>query len=581
MARGGARLKVAAFVAVTLALLGGAGAFVWRSLSEQAEAAIGENSSGYVAPANIPSSLPPASLAGVRMAMVLEPDNAAWGEPGFYAAETGRWRAWLTELGATWTDPAGADVLVVPQQVCLGPESRALVARHLAAGKGIVVNGLMGARNGRCHPLPDTLLASLLGGRGSVTAFSPWRENSYYATVLGETALGAGVPPGARIEMRPANQLVFRDPDRSVYYSDFRRDPVAAHRQRFFDGAVARARVGPGRVVAFGFELSHLIPGWSEAVARSLVANAATWAAGRPVAQVAPWPGGRRAAAVIAQDVEADFQNAGRAADLLRKEHVPATFFVVGRLAERSPWTTRELVRYGEVGSHSYDHRSVEGLDEARSERVLGQARSATQALSDRPVAGFRPPEEKFTLATLQAWARLGGTYVFAANNSRAAAPEIVPLGRDTLVLLARVSDDDFEVLERSRLRDRGEMSRHMLRQVDEVMAYRGVYMFSYHSHMFSRQDLLPVLGALVHTLRSTPAVWVARAGDVASWWRARAAVRVTAAADGRSVQATNTGRAPFRDGVLLVDLPTGEQKRIALPVLQPGQSVTAALASR
>src|SRR5206468_1674056 len=117
--------------------------FVWRSLSEQAEASIGENSSGYEAPRNIPSSLPPASLAGVRAALVSEPANAAWGEPGFYAAETGRWRGWLRELGATWTDPEHADVLVLPQQLCLGPESRALVDRHLAAGKGIVVSGML------------------------------------------------------------------------------------------------------------------------------------------------------------------------------------------------------------------------------------------------------------------------------------------------------------------------------------------------------------------------------------------------------------------------------------------------------
>jgi hypothetical protein len=574
MARRGARPQVIAFLAGTLLLLGGAGVFVWRSLSEQAEASIGENSSGYEAPRNIPSALPPASLAGIRAAMVTEGANAAWGEPGFYAAETGRWKAWVAELGATWTDPAHADVLVLPQQLCLGPESRALLARHLAAGRGLVVNGMLGARNGRCHALPDTLLASLLGGRGSVTSFAPWRENSYYATVLGETALGAGVPPGARIEMRPANQLVFRDPDRALYYSDFRRTPVAARKQRYYDGAVARARVGPGRVVAFGFELSHLIPGWSEAVSRNVVANAVTWAAGRPVAQVAPWPGGRRAAAVIAQDVEADFQNASGAVELLEREKVPATFFVVGRLAEKSPWTTRELVRYGEVGSHSYDHHSVERLNEAASESVLGQARRATQALSGRPVAGFRPPEEKFTLNTLRAWARLGGTYVFAANNSRAAAPELVPLGRDTLVLLARVSDDDFEVLERTRERDRGVMSRHMVRQVDEVMAYRGVYMFSYHSHMFSRKDLLPVLTSLVATLKSTPNVWVARAGDVAAWWRGRAAVHTAAAADGSTVRVTNTARTPFRDGVLLVDLPTGQQKRIAIPSLAPGQAV-------
>ncbi|HET6230532.1 MAG TPA: polysaccharide deacetylase family protein [Longimicrobiaceae bacterium] len=571
MSRSGARAKVAVFLACTAVLLAGGGLFVWRSLASAAEASIGENSGGYEAPGNIPSSLPPASLAGVRVAMIAEPQNGTFGEAGFYGREVGRWRDWLAQLGAQSVSPANADVLVLPQALCMGPELRALVAKHLAAGKGIVANGPMGSRNGLCHPLPDTLLVSLVGGRGSVSRFEPYHDNSYYAVVLGETALGAGVPPGARIELMPANQLVFRGADRSVYYANYRRTPVGMGKQPYFDGAIARARVGPGRVAAFGFELAHVVPGWSEWVTRNVVANAVTWAAGRPVVQIAPWPEGKHAAAVVAQDVEADFRNAGGAVDLLEREKVPATFFVVGRLAEQSPWTMRRLVSYGEVGSHTYDHRSVERLSEAQSEATLRQAQSATAELSGRPVTGFRPPEEKYSLATLQAWARLGGRYVFTSNNSRAAGPEIVPLGRDTLVLLSRVVDDDFEVLDRSSVRDRGVMARHMVRQLDEVIALRGVYMFSYHSHMFARDDLLPVLGALVGTLKSTPGVWIAQAGDVAEWWRQRGQVHVTTSADGRTVDVWNESASPFRRGVLLVDLPSGEQKRLAVPQIARG----------
>lgn len=576
------RAAVGAFCLAMVLALGTLGAVAWRSLASEAEQRGAENSGDYTAPAEIPSVLAPPSLAGLRAAVWADARNAPQRAPGWYDAEVARWRQWLASAGASLVPPKDADVLVMPFAVCLGLPEREQVAAMLRAGKGIVTTGMLGARNENCHPLPDTLLHALLGqGRGAATDVPHPPKTSDYGVVLGETALSAGLPPGARFELRSADQVAFRDPGRAVFWTNFIREPVRPHGQDHFDAAVVRSRVGPGRVAAFGFATTHVVPGWSEQVVQRLAMNAVAWAAGRPAVQLATWPQGKRAAAVVAQDVEADYANAAGAVDLLRRERIPGTFFVVGRLAARDRRTTARLRDYGEIGTHTYDHVA---LDERTGPALLDglrHAKEAAEKLSGRPVLGLRPPAERFNLETLRAWAAVGGDYVFAANNVRAAAPELVPLGGDTVVLLARVVDDDFQVLERAGVRDRATMSRNLLRDLDEVIAEHGLYMFSYHSHLFSRPDLRPVLRSLAEALHATPDVWVAPAGDVARWWRSRAAIRTALTPDGRGVTVTNTGRAPFAQGVLLVDLPSGDQRRIALPTLAPGASANVAIPAK
>jgi peptidoglycan/xylan/chitin deacetylase (PgdA/CDA1 family) len=56
-----------------------------------------------------------------------------------------------------------------------------------------------------------------------------------------------------------------------------------------------------------------------------------------------------------------------RLLDLLRREHVPATFFVVGEAVDRSPDLVRRMIRDGDaVGNHTYDHAHLEFADAAR-----------------------------------------------------------------------------------------------------------------------------------------------------------------------------------------------------------------------
>ena len=517
------------------------------------------------------SALPAPLARGIRAAILVEPENVRLNTPGAYEGTIVAWRDLLRSLDVTIVTPGDADVLIVPQAACLGPVQRRLIQAQLARGRGVITTGPVGAYDGVCTPLRDTLVASLLGiGHGAIRP-APRRVNdAHYAVLLGESVLGAHMPPGARIEFSPAGQIVFLSNAREMLYCDFLRTPMNAGRP-FFDAAALRAAVGPGRVVAFGFSPTDLVGDWSQEIGKIVISNALQWAAGHLIFQMAPWPEGKKAAAVMAIDVEADYKNARDALDALAAYKLPGTAFIVGRLAEADPVTTNRLIQNFEIGTHTQNHLPMDTLTDLGQAQELANSKRVAERLAHRPVPGFRPPEERFTPATLQIWADLGGRYVFASNNGRAAGPEIIPMLPDSLILLGRVSEDDYEILDRSRIRDRAEMSHLLVSQVGESIAYRGLYMFSYHSHMMSQKELTPVLQELASKLRRTPEIWTATAGEVAEWWRGRAAVHLETSLDGRTATLTNTGPHEFSGGRLVIDAPDGSRQFIVVPTLAAG----------
>lgn len=526
-------------------------------------------------PAELPSALAPASLAGVRVAVLEDSENERVTPAGFYSAEIGRWKDLLRRHGATLAPISSADVLVLPHALCASVSLRLLVARHLERGGGIVTTGLTGAMDGRCRPVADTLLIDLVGGEHGAVRPLQSDSGSYYAVVLGETALGVGIPPGARIEIRRSHQIAFTGAGREVFYSDYLREPAPAPGDTTAVAAALRSRVGEGRAVALGFALSELVPGWSDEVGSAMVANGVAWAAGRPLAHVASWPGGAGAAVVLAQDVEQQFDNAGRVADLLRRDRVPATFFLLGTDADDHARTARHVAGAVEVGTHTVTHEDLRGKPIEWQLRQLAWAQRELQRQVGHRALGLRPPEEKFDLTTLKAWSSLGGTYVFGANNLRTAAPEIVPLQRDSIVLLARSGVDDYYLLATEELRDRGQILGRMLAEVDNAVDDRGLYVASFHSHLLGSPELLDVLDSFVRVVRARGDVWFASAGDVARWWRQRYDIHVDPDSAGSHVRVLNTGTRPLQGALVLVDLPDGRRGFARPGILEPGRPVT------
>ena len=95
--------------------------------------------------------------------------------------------------------------------------------------------------------------------------------------------------------------------------------------------------------------------------------------------------------------------------DILRRAHVPATFFVVGREVERSPALVRLEVAQGhEIGNHTYDHVSLTRIPPALVPYELNACNAAILKATGAPVRFFRPPGGDYDGAVLRAAAANG-----------------------------------------------------------------------------------------------------------------------------------------------------------------------------
>jgi peptidoglycan/xylan/chitin deacetylase (PgdA/CDA1 family) len=92
----------------------------------------------------------------------------------------------------------------------------------------------------------------------------------------------------------------------------------------------------------------------------------------------------------------------------LRKHHVHATFFVVGRNIPLLPGAIPAEVRAGAVGDHTFTHPLLTGLAAGEAEAQIVRTQHALEAASGGPVVLFRPPYGARD-ATIDAIARAHG----------------------------------------------------------------------------------------------------------------------------------------------------------------------------
>lgn len=111
-----------------------------------------------------------------------------------------------------------------------------------------------------------------------------------------------------------------------------------------------------------------------------------------------------------------------RILDVLEKEHVHATFFLVGRAAAAYPQVVRREVRDGDVlGNHSWDHRHLIVMSRAGVRASLERSAAAIYAAGRVRTKLMRPPFGARDWIVMQVARKLGYTVVMWS----------VPLARD------------------------------------------------------------------------------------------------------------------------------------------------------
>lgn len=552
------------------------------------------------------SRLAPATLGSpVRVAILRDPASDAY----YDRRET------LDSIVATWRDALGAigavvrevspaaavgmtdeQVLIVPASPCLGRDARHAIDAASRRGIGLVVTWLSGVRDGGCRPVGYGLVAQLSAATRLDTLDASRAE--CYVTFLRGGPLGIDIPPGARLELTVGNHVALRTPEREAYFSDYTLNPRQVRGEQLVDGAVVHTTTGSARAVYWGFDLRSVADRpWDRALALRLTRNSVAWAAGIPLVTVEPWPNGRTAAAVFAQDVEDEFANARYAVDSLRAAKVSGSYFLVSRLAQANVDLTRAMAANGEIGSHTPRHRLLGGASKEQQLAMLEESQRELTSLLGHSVAGLRPPEEQYDNTTLESWLQSGGRYVFATLNGRAASPEILTVESRPLVMLGRVTNDDFIEVGRRGDTSVDSLASRFMAAFDKVHALGGLYLLSYHSQMLARPELVPALARVARYVAGDSTTWVTTAGAVADWWLGRSFLSVNAHrvdAARLVLDVRNDGTSTMQGVVTRIALPgshpisadSGAQVlssardviRLLLPPLAPGASFRATI---
>jgi peptidoglycan/xylan/chitin deacetylase (PgdA/CDA1 family) len=124
--------------------------------------------------------------------------------------------------------------------------------------------------------------------------------------------------------------------------------------------------------------------------------------------------GPRRSGAVcLTFDDGPDPEATPRVLDVLAHAGVPATFFVIGREAERHPDLVRRMAAEGHaVGSHSYSHPAREDLTSRELTDEAARGAGVVAGILGKPPPLYRPPRGKVTAADLWRLWRAGLTTV-------------------------------------------------------------------------------------------------------------------------------------------------------------------------
>jgi peptidoglycan/xylan/chitin deacetylase (PgdA/CDA1 family)/spore germination protein YaaH/glycosyltransferase involved in cell wall biosynthesis len=79
--------------------------------------------------------------------------------------------------------------------------------------------------------------------------------------------------------------------------------------------------------------------------------------------------------------------------EILRREHVPATFFIVGDAARRHPELVRRIVAEGHcLGNHTFTHPALRGISPLRLRAELNLTERLIESLTGRRTLFFRAP---------------------------------------------------------------------------------------------------------------------------------------------------------------------------------------------
>ncbi len=168
--------------------------------------------------------------------------------------------------------------------------------------------------------------------------------------------------------------------------------------------------------------------------------------------------------------------------DVLKKEKVPATFFVTGHYVETTPELVKKMVDEGHiVGNHSYNHPDFTKMTKEEMKKELDTLEEAVAEITDqKELMYLRPPRGTFDENTLKWASEFGYVHIFwslafkdwETNNQKGwkyAYDEITEqIHPGAILLLHTVSEDNAKALGKviKHLKEEG----YVFKSLDDLM---------------------------------------------------------------------------------------------------------------
>lgn len=499
--------------------------------------------------------------------------------PEIYYAHERHWENLLRRQGTTFrvvsdrelaTSLGDAAVLVLPAATCLDEPQRKAVTDFLQAGKGVIVSGALGTRNGNCVWQGWEFLNSFTGIRNAST-LTP--SATIYVGFAGQLFFSERVPTGYRLEI-PSQEITVATADQAdAFWSDWMLRP--ARSDSVSDVALAvHGSHASGRIVWYGFNEDLPVErAIDQAILDHYLSAALRWVGKQPMAVLGNWPKRNRAAVLVAQDIQQDYTDAGANASLLKQEGVPAIFLCDSSEAEKHPIELQTFRSEGEVASLGDTLEPFGGQLPLRQAERLRKAKQSLEGIAGGKVLGFAPPQGLADTATVVALHGAGYRYYLNEMSVTRAVPEIVeftesvffPFQKSEFVKLFRTSFSDFEVIANygaASLSPSG-MAGGFLTDFHRILSLGGVYTFYFHSYLLGAPELRPVVKVVVDNFKTQP-VWITTGQDLVNWWLARDRVQVQASKLGTRrirLDVANMGQVDVRDASVYLFLPYSPKK--------------------
>ena len=345
------------------------------------------------------------------------------------------------------------------------------------------------------------------------------QDMAYFVTAGSRSFFLAGIDPGQRISLGiNGNVPAIALNDASLYWSDWSLRPLKPNA-----GATLWKQIGKGQLFWWGFtpENSILEKDTHKLVSRVLK-NMLSHANREIISEIMPWPNAAPMAGLLAMDTEDQFTNAVNVAELLKKNNLPTTYFVLAGLAEQNPDLMPLLMTTGEIGSHAYVHDGFKGVPMIEQIKRLKKSRKVLERLGAKGMNGFRPPYESYDENTLKAIVQLDFDYIAGDLAGQSMAPRIIEIKDQgkSLVQIPRPATDDYELEEKGDLPAK-EFLGIMLNDLDHAQDLSGLYYYSFHTQYFGTPERLDILQKVIDQLKAKNA-WLVSAGELSTWWRKR-----------------------------------------------------------